>query len=156
MAEEKKTYNQKIKEQIDTLENKFSTEREYWKGRVYELSDMFNSINTIVDLQIELHRSLQDVVEYKTHIQHLVIKKNAIIRKRRLEVVNKYSNSDVRYTSAEKQQTMEGTITADLKHLEILEMVLNYYEDLAKTLHGMTYQIQHRIKLEEIATNYIT
>lgn len=143
-----------IVDQIKILESKFEKEREIWKGRMYELSGMFNSINTIKDLQIELHRSLHEVLDYKTYIQHLVIKKNAIIRKKKYKVVDKYSNTDVRYNSTEKQQTMEGTITLDLKHLELLELVLNYYEDLSKTLHGMTYQIQHRIKLEEIATNY--
>lgn len=151
----KEEYNKKIKQQIESTEKKFKSEREVWSSRINDLSGMFESINTITDLQIELHRSLQEVIDYKAYIQGLVIQKNAIIRKRKLKVIQNYSNSNVRYTAGEKQQTMEGTLTLDLKHLEILEMVLEYYESLAKTLHGMTFQIQHRIKLEELSTSYM-
>lgn len=145
MAEKKKT----IQDAINDLESKFLNERDTWKNRIYDLSNMFESIQDIKELQIELHRTLMEVNDYKSYIQSLVVKKNSQIRKLKLGVVNDYSNQDVRYTAPEKQQLMEGSIRSHLQHYELLEVVLDYYEDLSKTLHGMTYQIQHRIKLEE-------
>ena len=141
-------------EDIDQTEKKFLSERDVWKERMQELTGMFKDINNIVSLQVELHRALHEALDYKSYIRGMIIKKNVIIRKLRGGTIrNTTTNSQIRYTATEKQQKMEGMLRVDLNHLEVLEMVSDYYEDLCRTLQGMTYQIQHRITLEDLSTD---
>jgi len=131
------------------IEKLFSADREKWKNKITEFSNMMKDIKKIPDLQVELYSALGFISDYKRNLVNMVIKKTNAVRDKKYSILKTYTEEkSYRYTAAEKNIIIEGNLKNSMKAMEILNSQVEFYEEIYSILNNMVYGIKYRIEVE--------
>lgn len=141
-----------IKDDTETLENRFSRERSEWKDRVVKMSKGIQNFNKLAELQVEVYSSKQELVEYYHYLQTILAKKSKEHRKLFKEWYLYYSTKyDLKFPKEEYKKLFIDTEIEGL--LEIkgeLENHLKFIERTMGNVETIAFGIKHRIAIEEL------
>ena len=140
------------------IEQKFSERREYWMNWITEMNKCLKDVDNLVTLQANVYTKRQEAVE-NYHSLAATTAKWVKVYKEKYAVLYK----DIRMiktaqgattymfpTEAAIRDQIEAQLSDEKYLIDILESHLNYLDGTIKTIDGIIYAIQNRIKIEEI------
>lgn len=137
-------------DQKDSLSIRLSKERLERKDQITELAKRIKEINGIHELQVDLYSVRQDLLERYHYLFTLVLKQNAVIRKKSKSKFEYYSN-EYQFSTSTKQK--EDLVKSDLEKeysvKDELENQIKYISGTMTTVDNIIYGIKHRIDIEE-------
>jgi hypothetical protein len=140
------------------IEQKFSERREYWINWITEMNTCLKDMDKIVVLQSNVYTKRQEAVENYHSLAATIAKWTKVYKE-------KYANlyKDIRMiktaqgattymfpTEAAIRDQIEAQLSDEKYLIDIMDSHLSYLDNTIKTIDGIIYAIQNRIKVEEI------
>jgi len=145
-------------EQLQEIENKFSQRREYWMKIIEDMTVKLKSVETVIELQSYVFVRRQEAVENYHSLAATVAKWSKQFKEQsakiykdiRLMRTTPGSTSFMFSTEGAIREQIDATLSNDKYLIDIMETHLGYLDNTIKTIDGIIYSINNRIKLEEI------
>lgn len=141
---------QKERDPLQELVDKFDRELAGWNSRIHGMTERMKDIAKCTDVQSELYDSRHEIVDGKHKLLRSLAKFNQRYKELHAERLRHYTtNSDRKYTTAERELLIEGDLAGQKYRIELLENHLNHIDQIFKLIDHMLYGIKNRISLEE-------
>ena len=145
-------------QKMQLLESGFSNKREYWMNWITEMSKCLKIMDKLEDLQAEIFSRRQEAVENYHTLANILAKRTKMYKERYAVMYNslrplKVSPGSTAFMyNTEKSITdqIEAQLSSDKYIIELTESQMKYMEETVKTIDGIIYSINNRIKIEEI------
>lgn len=143
---------EEIKKEKEDIYLKFEKSRIEWSEIVKNLTDKLKNIKTLELLMIDVYSERQRAVDYYHYLNSLVIKITKAYRKLYAERYDFYTNkSQIRYPNETvKNNKIYTDLSKEIENKDVLENHVKYISETIKTIDGIIYAINSRIKIEEL------
>lgn len=140
------------------IENKFTERRAYWMEWVNEMNKCLSEIDTVVLLQGTIYTKRQEAVENYHSLAATLAKwtkvykdKSAALYKEvRMMKTSQGATTYMFPTESSIREQIDAQLSDDKYLIDIMESHLGYLENTIKTIDGIIYAINNRVKIEEI------
>ena len=140
------------------IEEYFEERRSYWMQIVSSMNERLLRMDDITSLQGEIFTRRQEAVENYHNLSATLAKK---AKKYKEDSAQKYkeirllkvaqgSTTYMFPTEGSVREQIEAQLSDDKYLIDIMENHINYLDNTIKTIDGLIYSIQNRIKVEEI------
>ena len=145
-------------QRVELLEKSFTQRREYWMGWVEEMTKCLRYLDKLTDLQVEVYSRRQEAVENYHTLSNILAKRTKVYKEKYAQVYNNLRplkiapGSTVFMYGTERALTdqIESQLSQDKYIIDLTESQMNYMSETIKTIDGIIYSINNRIKIEEI------
>ena len=145
-------------QKINSLEEEFAKRREYWITWINEMSSCLKHMDKLTDLQVEVYSRRQEAVENYHLMSNIMAKRVKSYKERYAAIYNslrplKVSPGSTTFmygTERALNDQIESQLSSDKYIIDLLESQMGYMEETIKTIDGIIYSINNRIKIEEI------
>ena len=141
--------NQNTQNKFEPIEAKFTERRDYWMKWIEDMNESLKSIDTVINLQGVVYTKRQEAVENYHSLAATVAK-----------YAKKYKENSARlYKEIRLMKTAQGATTfmfsTESAIREQIESQLSvnfacYIDNTIKTIDGIIFAINNRIRIEEI------
>lgn len=143
---------------LQEIENKFSDRREYWMQWIDQMSKSLKSIDSVINLQSEVYIKRQEAVENYHSLAATVAKWSKkykedsarLYKEIRLMKTAQGASTFMFTNETAIREQIDAQLSDDKYLIMILESHLGYLDNTIKTIDGIIYAINNRIKIEEI------
>ncbi len=135
-----------------TLEQYIANQQEKWNTVISDLSNNMRNFNTLPELQNIVYAKRQDSVDY----YYTILSKVSILTKEYKKLyADRYNfykvSSQIRYNT---DTAINAQIDSDLREqkyqIDILSNHIKYMQETVKSIDGIIFAINNRIKIEEL------
>jgi len=143
---------------LQEIENKFSERRYYWMQWIDQMSKSLKSIDSVINLQSEVYIKRQEAVENYHSLAATVAKWSKkykedsarLYKEIRLMKTAQGASTFMFTNESAIREQIDAQLSDDKYLIVILESHLGYLDNTIKTIDGIIYAINNRIKIEEI------
>ena len=143
---------------LQEIENKFSERRDYWMQWIDQMSKSLKSIDSVINLQSEVYIKRQEAVENYHSLAATVAKWSKkykedsarLYKEIRLMKTAQGASTFMFTNESAIHEQIDAQLSDDKYLIVILESHLGYLDNTIKTIDGIIYAINNRIKIEEI------
>ena len=147
-----------FEDKIKILEDGFAQRREYWMNWVSEMAKCLKDMNKLTDLQSEVYSRRQEALENYHTLSVILAKRTKSYKERCAQMYNnlrplKISPGSTTFmygTEKAINDQIEAQLSSDKYIIDLTESQMNYMDGTIKTIDGIIYSINNRIKIEEI------
>lgn len=140
------------------IEQKFSERREYWITWITEMNTCLKDMDKIINLQSNVYTKRQEAVENYHSLAATIAKWTKVYKEKYANLYKdirmiKTSQGATTYmfpTEAAIRDQIEAQLSDEKYLIDIMDSHLSYLDNTIKTIDGIIYAIQNRIKVEEI------
>ena len=140
------------------IEDFFEERRSYWMQIVSGMNERLLRMDDLTALQGEIFTRRQEAVENYHNLSATLAKKVKTYKENsaqkykeiRLLKVAPGSSSYMFSTEGSIREQIESMLSSDKYLIDIMENHMNYLDNTIKTIDGIIYSINNRIKVEEI------
>lgn len=137
-------------EEEKTLESKLNTSRSQWTDKIQTMSAKIEKIPDVQDLMSIIYSERQIAVEYYYTLLSLLSKQNKIYKAKYSELFLAFKkNEQIRYSDSQIQSLINGELSELYYNIDLLNTQQKFMSDSIKTIDGLIYGINNRLKLEE-------
>ena len=145
-------------QRVKLLEDGFTQRREYWMNWISEMSKCLKYMDKLTDLQVEIYSRRQEAVENYHTLSNILAKRTKMYKERYAVLYNslrplKVSPGSTTFmygTERALSDQIESQLSSDKYIIDLTESQMNYMSETVKTIDGIIYSINNRIKIEEI------
>lgn len=145
-------------QRVKLLEDGFTQRREYWMNWIAEMSKCLKYMDKLTDLQVEIYSRRQEAVENYHTLSNILAKRTKMYKERYAALYNslrplKVSPGSTTFmygTERALSDQIESQLSSDKYIIDLTESQMNYMSETVKTIDGIIYSINNRIKIEEI------
>ena len=142
--------NNEITNQSKILKDKFDNGRKEWNIKIDILIKMIRSITDINEAQVLMLSYRHMITDNITELQYLYYKLNTNYDKLYKDYFIKYkTNFNLKLNGSETDKFTRTDLTDLTYQMEIVNVYLNYFKEVIKTLDNLGYAIKNRIQLED-------
>jgi hypothetical protein len=143
---------------LQEIENKVSERRDYWMQWIDQMSKSLKSIDSVINLQSEVYIKRQEAVENYHSLAATVAKWSKkykedsarLYKEIRLMKTAQGASTFMFTNESAIREQIDAQLSDDKYLIVILESHLGYLDNTIKTIDGIIYAINNRIKIEEI------
>lgn len=137
----------------ETLEQKFSKQREEWSEIIKGMSVRMKNIMNLPELMTELYTERQRCVEYHHYLMSIMIKTNIEYRRRYAERHDFWSyKSNIRYPNESSKNNKILTELSDVvEKREMLDNHAKFMNETKASLDAIIYAVKSRVEIEQIS-----
>lgn len=140
------------------IEQKFADRRGYWMEWISEMNKCIKEMDTLVVLQTNVYTKRQEAVENYHSLAATIAKWTktykekyaALYRDIRMVKTSQGATTYMFPTEAAIRDQIEAQLSDEKYLIDIMGSHLDYLDGTIKTIDGIIYSIQNRIKIEEI------
>lgn len=138
--------------QQQTLEGYISNQQEKWNNVISDLSEGMKNFNTLPELQNIVYSKRQDAVDYYYSLLAKISLLSRDFKKAYADQYNYYKvSAQIRYST---DTAINAQIDSDLRdkkyQIDILSNHAKYVQETVKSIDGLIFAINNRIKIEEM------
>jgi hypothetical protein len=145
-------------QRVKLLEDSFTQRREYWMNWVTEMTKCLKYMDKLTDLQVEVFSRRQEALENYHTLSNILAKRSKLYKEKYALIYNnlrpiKVSPGSTTFmygTERAITDQIEAQLSADKYIIDLTESQMNYMSETVKTIDGIIYNINSRIKIEEI------
>lgn len=144
-------------ERFDSVEKYFESRRSYWTEWIQKMSSMLKDMQTLPDLQSIVYSLRQEAVDNYHNIAETLAKRTKNYKIKHSQIYDNIKVIRIPNTPTYMygnefavKQKLEGEMAADKYYINIIENHMQFIESTIKSIDGIIYSIQSRIRVEEI------
>ena len=145
-------------QRVKLLEDGFTQRREYWMGWISEMSKCLKYMDKLADLQVEIYSRRQEALENYHTLSNILAKRVKLYKEKYASIYNslrplKVSPGSTTFmygTERAISDQIDAQLSSDKYIIDLTESQMNYMSETIKTIDGIIYSINNRIKIEEI------
>ena len=145
-------------QRVKLLEDTFTQRREYWMNWITEMSKCLKHMDKLADLQVEIYSRRQEALENYHTLSNILAKRTKLYKERCAQIYNslrplKVSPGSTTFmygTERAINDQIEAQLSSDKYNIDLTESQMSYMDGTIKTIDGIIYSINNRIKIEEI------
>ena len=145
-------------QRVKLLEDGFTQRREYWMGWISEMSKRLKYLDKLADLQVEIYSRRQEALENYHTLSNILAKRVKLYKEKYASIYNslrplKVSPGSTTFmygTERAISDQIDAQLSSDKYIIDLTESQMNYMSETIKTIDGIIYSINNRIKIEEI------
>jgi hypothetical protein len=150
--------NQNTQNKFEPIEAKFTERRDYWMKWIEDMNESLKSIDTVINLQGVVYTKRQEAVENYHSLAATVAKWSKkykedsarLYKEIRLMKTAQGASTFMFTNESAIREQIDAQLSDDKYLIVILESHLGYLDNTIKTIDGIIYAINNRIKIEEI------
>lgn len=145
-------------QRVKLLEDSFTQRREYWMNWVTEMTKCLKYMDKLTDLQVEVFSRRQEALENYHTLSNILAKRSKLYKEKSATMYNNLrplkvapgSTTFMYGTERAITDQIEAQLSTDKYIIDLTESQMNYMSETIKTIDGIIYNINSRIKIEEI------
>lgn len=145
-------------QRVKLLEDGFTQRREYWMNWISEMSKCLKYMDKLADLQVEIYSRRQEALENYHTLSNILAKRAKVYKEKYASIYNslrplKVSPGSTTFmygTERAISDQIDAQLSSDKYIIDLTESQMNYMSETIKTIDGIIYSINNRIKIEEI------
>ena len=145
-------------QRVKLLEDGFTQRREYWMSWISEMSKCLKYMDKLADLQVEIYSRRQEALENYHTLSNILAKRVKLYKEKYASIYNslrplKVSPGSTTFmygTERAISDQIDAQLSSDKYIIDLTESQMNYMSETIKTIDGIIYSINNRIKIEEI------
>ena len=150
--------NKNTQNKFEPIEAKFTERRDYWIKWIEDMNNSLKSIDTVVNLQGVVYTKRQEAVENYHSLAATIAKYSKKYKENsarlykdiRLMKTAQGAATFMFTTESAIREQIESQLSDDKYLIDIMESHLGYLDNTIKTIDGIIFAINNRIRIEEI------
>lgn len=150
--------NMTNEQRVKLIEDSFAARRDYWMEWVSEMTKCLKYMDKLTDLQVEVYSRRQEAVENYHSLSNILAKRTKVYKERYAAMYNSLrplkispgSTTLMYATERAISDQIESQLSIDKYIIDLTESQMGYMSETIKTIDGIIYSINNRIKIEEI------
>lgn len=136
----------------EDIYSKFEKNRKIWTDSIHSLNSKLKDIKMMESLMVDVYSERQRAVDYYHYLNSILIKIIKNYKRRFMEQYEFYSTkSQLRFPNETlKTNRIQADLAIELENKDVLENHIKFISETIKTIDGIIYAINSRIKLEEL------